>query len=92
MSRITKVTLPESAVRPDLKQSNPFKIGDRVRMKLEHMRGGVEQQKLWTGVVASVPDTGPVIKLGTHVLGNEMGVDLDGGGRGVADIDHWEAV
>jgi hypothetical protein len=68
--------------RPDLKKSHDFEVGDRVRAK--------DRPQL-TGTVASLP-RGPVIQLGGHTLGNEMGVDLDVGGRSVGDVDHWEKV
>lgn len=69
------------------KQAHGFKLGDRVRLK--DRVGG--DPKYWTGTVAHLP-SGPVIQLGPHTLGNEMGVDTDDGARAVADVDKWEAV
>jgi hypothetical protein len=66
--------------RPDLKIDHDFKIGERVRMK-DHPHN--------IGTVASLP-RGSVVQLGTHAIGNEMGVDLDAGGRAVANADRWE--
>ena len=85
--RPTRVVVP---AREDLRKPHDFKVGDRVRMKKEHLGPGVDQA-LWTGTVARVPE-GPVVKLGPHTLGNELAVDMESGGRGVADVDKWERV
>jgi hypothetical protein len=70
--------------------TNTLRVGERVRKK--NLPAGVDPA-LWTGTVASVPKPGaPLVRLGSHVLGNEVGVDLDGGGRGVADHDEWERI
>lgn len=58
-----------------------WSLGDRVRSK---------KHPAHVGSVAVLP-SGPVVQLAGHTLGNEMGVDLDGGGRAVADVDEWEA-
>lgn len=69
-----------------------FAVGDRVRLKAEHLGPGVDPAR-WTGTVAIVPDsTQPIVSLGNHRLGDEVSVDLDDGGRGVAETSHWEAV
>lgn len=77
-------------IREDLRKSHNFKIGDRVRHTAEHWNSKVDE-KYQTGTVAMLP-SGPVVELGTHVIGNELSVDLDGGGRAVASVDWWEHV
>lgn len=84
---LTRVVVPP---RPDLAKPHDFKVGERVRMKREHLNPNVDQA-LWTGTVRRLPE-GPVVKVGPHVLGNEMSVALDSGGVGVGDVDKWERV
>jgi hypothetical protein len=74
---ITQFIVPR---RDDLRKAHDFKEGDRVKHK---------EQTHWTGTVATLP-SGAVAQVGPHVLGNEMGVDLDTGGRAVSDVDKWE--
>lgn len=79
---LTRVELAAEDVREDLREAHDFKLGERVRQKQHHEM---------CGVVASLPDPDrPVVLLGTHILGNEMGVELDGGGRAVSNVDRWE--
>lgn len=81
-SKPTQVFLPASAIQPSLRKPHDFKLGDKVRLKDNHNM---------SGIVVHVPDPDlPIVKIATHVLGNEMGVDLDMGGLAVSDVDKWE--
>jgi hypothetical protein len=85
---LTAITVPTTGATSGC----DLKVGERVRMRQEFRGPGVEA-KFWTGTVASVPAANaPIIQLGGHPLGNEVGVDLDGGGRAVADYDRWERI
>jgi hypothetical protein len=83
---LTAITVPTTGRTSDC----DLKIGDRVRHKTPPP--GVDPA-LWTGTVAAVPRANaPLVQLGGHTIGNEVGVDLDGGGRAVADYDRWERI
>lgn len=69
-----------------------FAVGDRVRLKARRLGPNVDPA-LWTGTVVNVPDPKrALVILGGHRLGDEVTVDLDSGGRGVAETSHWEAI
>lgn len=81
---LTAISVPTTGRTSDC----DLKVGERVRKR--EMPAGVDPA-YWTGTVASVPRAkAPIITLGGHTLGNEVGVDLDAGGRAVADWTEWE--
>lgn len=79
---LNRFLIPQSMMAAQ--EETDLKVGDRVRNRT-HTH--------WVGTVRSIP-AGPVIHLGGHTIGNEVGVELDApmGGMGVAPVNDWEKI
>jgi hypothetical protein len=84
---LTRVVIPDTGERV---QESAFAIGDRVRML--NVNPKVEA-KYKEGTVSHVPSVGaPIITLGSHRLGEEVSVELDGGGVAVTTPGNLERI